>query len=89
MIEVISEKFPRARKEHDCMACEWINESWGHCTFSMKELRVIAKARKDGFKIKKGDKYINQRNIFDGRFYTFRAIPEVHEICIKNNIYEV
>ena len=89
MIEVLSDSTPKARKEYNCMACEWINESWGSYKFSVKELREIVKARKNGFKINKGDRYINQRNVYDGRFCTFRAIPEIHEICINHDIYEV
>lgn len=88
MIEVLSDSTPKARKEYDCMACDWINESWGYYNFTFSELRKIVNARKNGYKIKKGEVYINQRNIFDARFYTFRAIPEMHEICLKYNIYE-
>ncbi|AUG84931.1 hypothetical protein MAELSTROM_11 [Pseudoalteromonas phage Maelstrom] len=89
MIEVISEKEPVARKDHDCMACEWINNSWGNFDFTVSELKVIAKARANGYRIKRGEKYRSQTNKFEGRIYNFKAIPEIDDICLKHDVYEV
>ena len=88
MVENIAETTQVARKDYDCMACDWINNSWGNFDFSVSELKSIARARKAGYKIKKGQKYIRQTNKFEGRIYTFVAIPEMDEICLKHDIYE-
>lgn len=87
MSEVIFESNPRARKDHDCDACVFINESWGNAFFSFSELRDIVKARMVGYKIKKGQRYTKQFNKFEGKVYGFKAIPEMHDICIKHDLY--
>lgn len=88
-IRVLSESTPTARKEHDCMACDFVFshgiDGYGH---SFAEKRALVKARKNAFKIKKGKKYIKQNNVLDGEFYTFKAIPEMHDICLKYGLYE-
>ena len=88
-ITTLSESNPIARKGYDCMACEWINNKWGEFDFTIAELRLIAKAKRNGYKIKKGDSYIRQSNKYEGRLYDFVAIPEMHEICLNHDIYEV
>jgi len=86
-VQVLSESNPIARKDHVCNACEFINEHWGSHNFTIGELRVIVLARRNGYKIKIGDSYIKQNNICHGDIYTFKAIPEIHEICLKYNLY--
>ena len=88
MIELISESKPIARKEHVCMACEFAFEAIGYETFTFSELRTLVKARKANYRIQKGQVYVRQNNIYDGEFYTFKAIPEVHQLCIDHNLYE-
>lgn len=88
MITVLSESTPIARKDHRCIACEWVFDA-GHNIedFSMREKRLLVKARKNKYKIVKGQKYIRQGNIQDGELYTFKAIPEIHQICLDHDIY--
>jgi hypothetical protein len=91
MIEVLSDTKPKARKEYSCDASEWLqSDDWwrssGQLTFT--ELRSIVKARDNNWRIKKGDVYAKQINKVDGDLGTFRAIPAIHEICSKHNIYE-
>ena len=89
MIIILSESTPIARKEHDCMASEFIfNSGINGFGYSFAELRVIAKAKKNKFKIVKGQKYTKQNNKYNGELYTFKAIPEMHQICIDHNHYE-
>ena len=88
MIELISESKPKARKERVCMACEFAFGAIGYETFSFSELRILVKARKANYRIQKGQVYVRQNNIYDGEFYTFKAIPEVHQICIDHDLYE-
>lgn len=91
MTKLLSEKRPKARKNHGCDACEHLlQDDWwrngGGLSFS--ELRAIANAKNNGWKIKKGKTYISQRLIIDGDFYQFKAIPIIHEICNKHDVYQ-
>ncbi len=89
MCVTLSESKPTARKEHNCDACHFILASGiNGFGYSFSELRAIAKAKRKGYKILKGDKYIRQNNLFDGELYTFKAIPEMHDICINHGLYE-
>lgn len=55
MVTILREEFPTARKAHDCMACEWILSETGidGYGFTRPDLRVLAKARRNNWKIKK------------------------------------
>ena len=87
MVETLSETEPKAIKDHACMACTWLLEHWGDFPLSIAELREVVKAKRRGYMIKKGDFYINQRNICDGVIYTYKAIPAIHYICIKHEVW--
>ena len=89
MIRVLSESTPIAAKDHECVACEFIlaNGIDGN-GFTRPELRALSKAKSNKWKIVKGQKYIKQNNVGDDGFYTFKAIPELHEICLKYDMYE-
>ena len=90
MIRVLSESEPTAKKEHECMASEFIlNSGVNGFGYSFAELRVIAKAKQQKYKIVKGQKYLKQNNVIDGDFYTFKAIPEMHQICLDHDHYEM
>lgn len=90
-MEALSETQPFAKKEHDCDACEWLNNS-GYTNeedLTPDEWKSYQLAKSNGFKIKKGESYIRQNNKFDGEIYTFKAIPAIHDICIKYDFYDV
>jgi hypothetical protein len=88
MITVLSESEPTARKDYDCDACAWVlNNGIYGMGFTMKEKRALVKARRNRWKIIKGQKYIKQGNVQNGEIYTFKAIPEIHEICLKHDLY--
>lgn len=86
----ISEKTVTARKDHNCDACESVlAEGINRFGYSRPELRVLAKARANNWKIKKGEKYLRQTIIDDGGMIcTLKMIPEVDKICIDNVLYE-
>lgn len=89
MIQILSESEPVARKPYDCMACEWIlNGGIDGEGFTRPELRALSKARKNKWQIVKGQKYIRQNNKLGDDIYTFKAIPEIHDICLKHDLYE-
>lgn len=87
MPELISESFPRARKDYICQACEVIRDFLGDEEFSFSECKEIVKARRNNWKIKKGERYFRQV-LKDGSIYTWRAIPEIDQICRDHDLYE-
>ena len=90
MVEIIHESEPIARKEYSCMACAFLFELDDPCELGLtfKEKREVVKARQKKCKILKGEKYIRQFNKADGDTYSFRAIPAIHKICLKYDLYE-
>ena len=80
---------PTARKDHECMAYQWINnlcDVENHLT--PEEQEVYNKARDNNGMIKKGQQYIKQCLNDGGRLFTFKAIPDLHTICLKYDMYE-
>lgn len=74
------------------MACDWIREGLlsyhelpDNITFGEK--RLIAAAKIKQWKILKGERYLRQTMIGDGGMYEFKAIPEMHKICVKYELY--
>lgn len=89
MSTILSEGYRKARKDHDCNASDWLINS-GMCDdeFTEDELISIESARANKWKIKKGDEYFRQGQIFDGEMITFKAIPAIDNICKKYDFYE-
>jgi len=90
VVEVISENTPTARKDHNCMASEWLTDSvysLSELPFTYKEKRAMALARKNRWKIKKGDKYLRATCKCEGELYTWKAIPAIHDICLNYDIF--
>jgi len=89
MWEFSAETKPTARKDYHCEASDWIINTVGldEREFEPEDWAKIEEARKNGFKILKGEKYINVSGKWEGEFSTFRAIPELNDICIKYDLY--
>ena len=88
MSVLLSESSPVARKDHECIACIFIKEMLSGYGWTFAEYREIAKAKKSGWMIKKGQEYVRQNIIQDGEIFTYKAIPEIHEICIKWGVFD-
>lgn len=86
-IRVLSESTPVARKEHGCDACDFIIEALGAVEFSISDMRKIVVARRNRWKIQPGQRYIRQFNTDGMDAWTFKAIPEMHELCIEYDLY--
>lgn len=87
---VLSEGIRTARKDYNCDASVFIHDAWNDNDIKhleTDEIEAYYKAKATKFKIKKGDKYFFQGQIFDERKCTFRAIPEMNGICMKYDLY--
>lgn len=85
---MISETHPKARKEHFCMACDFIREACNQEIFTFSEYRDIIKMKKKNWKILKGEKYLCQVNK-DDEIYRFKASYEMHKLCLKYDLYDI
>ena len=88
MAHLISEVTRKARKSHYCMASVFVTEDpRDYEDFTKDEKRVVDRARENDFIIIIGDDYFTQFIRYGNSVYTFKAIPEMHEICIKYDLY--
>ena len=79
---------PKAAKDYPCDACEWIFNSINEGIFSFDEMRLIVKAKRDNWKVKKGQKYVKVTGIWNGDWSVFRGRPEIDALCHKYKIYQ-
>lgn len=90
---MLRESKPIARKTYTCNASEWLyngglDDFVFHYEPTCAELRAIVKARRNGWCIVPGQQYIKQVGKYEGDFYVWRAIPAIHAICLKYDLYE-
>jgi len=52
-----------------------------------EEIQSILAAKERKFSIKKGEKYYYQVGIYDGELYTYRSPIDMHELCVKYDLY--
>lgn len=76
-----------ARKDYRCDAAEFVIEAINEGYFSFAEYRTIAKAKRERWQIKKGQKYLKVKGKWDGEFCQFRARPEIDALCHKHDLY--
>ena len=83
------------RKDHNCNACEWLVNGdaltmirRGEIKLTISERRAIVKAKQNNWKVKKGQRALYHVGIYDGDFYYCYSIPEIHDICVKYDLYE-
>lgn len=77
-----------ASKDYPCNACVWLRNADLRGELSFAELRKVALAKRDGWKIKKGQKYLKTTGKWDGDFDTVRSRPEIDDICRDHEVYE-
>ncbi len=89
-ITTIHSSAPKARKDYSCIACDFLFavDFPTELGLTFSEKRAVVKARQRKYKILKGEKYIRQFNTDGSYTWTFRAIPEIHSICIKHELYQ-
>ena len=74
MYTTLSHTYPVARKNYRCFACEsWLDNGYTLDDCETDEQReIVIQAKKDGWKILKGEKHIKQTGVDSGVFYTSR-----------------
>lgn len=88
MDRFFSEKLRVARKVHLCNACYWLlNSDLNDSDMLPEEIEHWKQAKASGMKIQPGETYLEQIGIYEGKPITIRSKPEIHEICIKHDIY--
>lgn len=83
MCYVITETYPKARKAHICEACiELFNSglSGTDLNLTFAEKRALVKARRDNWKIKKGQRYYRQFNGDGGYVWSWKARIDIFKI---------
>lgn len=78
-----------ARRSYPCGAAEFVIDALNNHPnpFTFSELRIIAKAKKNNWRIQEGEQYVYQFNKFSGETYTFRANKELHALCVEHELY--
>jgi hypothetical protein len=86
-VTVIHDSKPIARKDYECMASVLIRDAGTYEYMTFKEKRECVKARQYSWHIRKGEQYIRQFNTDGSDAWTFTAIPAMHDICVKYDLY--
>lgn len=88
MVTVLSELHPIAQKHYQCQACRTIIEYMHEDDFTPDELEAWNRAKANSFRIIPGQRYLQQNNTDGGPPYTWRAIPEIYDICAKYELFD-
>lgn len=87
MAYLLWESKPIARRAYACDACHWLREGAQRGEFTFAELRAIARAKQQGWRILKGQQYLRQVTKEGREIMVFRAIPEIDKICWDHEFY--
>jgi hypothetical protein len=90
---ILNETHHIARKEQECDAFKVLQEEMSYSAerrikLTYPEARSFVKARRSNGKIAPGQKYYSLVHIYDEKLCHFKAIPEIHDICLKHDLYE-
>lgn len=88
MATIINSSTPKAKKDYICNAIEWVVNSDCWCDLTFTEKKEMVKAKRNKWKIKKGQVYYKQVGIWNGDFGVFRAIPSIDNICQRLELYQ-
>jgi hypothetical protein len=88
----LSDQIITARKDYKCNACNILKEFFGmngrtYTGFTFSELRQIIQAKREGWKILKGQKYRKYIIKYDGQLYVNRERPEITAILTKYQLW--
>ena len=89
MWEVCESSVRVARKEYDCDAWPWIdNSGLVDEDYTEEQFLVLAEAKKQGCKILKGDKYLHVKGKFEGDWCTYRARLDLNDLCNELDLFD-
>lgn len=88
MNTILRESYQIARKDYECDACELVLEGLGDGYYTFFEKKEIVRAKRNEWKIKKGDKYFLHVGISDGDFYRYREIIAMRCICLEYDLFD-
>lgn len=89
MCKVIAEQTRIAHKAYEDMASVWLTNSDVQASeLTFAERRAVVRARRDGWNIKPGQRYLDQSFKQDGEVMRIRYRPDIHRICIRLDLYE-
>lgn len=87
MIQVIHSKTYRARKRYRCNAYWEVMEGGEGWLSDEEQCQVDMMRLKKGY-IEVGDLYVRQFNTDGGDTWTYRASVDMHNICIKHDLFD-
>ena len=89
MTDIIRESHPVARKVHECNSCLYIRDALDNnqIQFEIADLRKIVLARRAGWRIQPGERYLLQVQVDGGDVFNVRCKPAMDEICRKYDLY--
>jgi hypothetical protein len=76
-----------ARKNYKCDACKTLLDYADFNELSFAEKRELVKAKRDNWEIKKGQAYIRAFMKDNRSTWTFRARPEIEQICQDQDMW--
>jgi hypothetical protein len=79
--------YPTSNKDYHCDASEYVNNMLGYFELTEEDSVIFDKAMEEKLKILKCTKYLKTEGKYDGEFCTFRARLDMHELCLKYELY--
>lgn len=90
MVRLVKECVYKAKRDYHCDASDAVREllSCGHVGYTREEFEAISDAQSKGWRIKKGEKYIYQFIVDEHDSWSIRAIPAMHDLCVKFKLFD-
>lgn len=81
MRTLLRHEYQIARKDYNCDGCrDLLYVGVDGMGLTISELREVVKAKRQQYKILPGQRYLKQVTVDNGTIYTWRCLPEIHEI---------
>ncbi len=85
---LLRDEVRKARKAYPCGAYHWFDRScYGQQDLEPEDWAVVEAVRADGCQILPGMKHIYQISADGDGFGEFRARQDMHDICLKYDLY--
>lgn len=88
MSTLLSVETRTARKVYKCGAFYWFDRSnYGPQDTEPNDWALVERVRAEGGEIKPGMQYMRQVSVEGGEFSTFRCRLDMHDLCVKYDLY--